>query len=210
MTIKVVICKYCKKVIKRPKRRQNYHKLCHKKYRKEYKRDKEREYYKRKNAHKKNKLCIFCKKPFVADHGNQLYCIFCKINLNSILKGFKSLEEERSFKKKECVNCSSKLIYVHHEDTFKCLQCDYKRRSPTPVKEKSYPRINLFTYYSDFPYDPNFQAIRGKNQNQYSSSIAPESGKLSYNLNSLNEAFCEDCGMLKERCTCEHTVQKIP
>lgn len=209
MAKKVIICEYCKKVIKRPKINQKYHKPCHKEYRKEYKRKKEKEYYKSKTSENRDKICVFCKARFIAEHGNDKYCLDCKINYKSIVKGFKSLEEERSFKKKICVECFAPLIYDYELDTFKCLNCGYSRRPPTPVKKNSYPRINLFKYYTDSPYDLEFQDIRGKNQNQYSSNISENNNKLYYNTYSIDEAFCEGCGMLKPRCTCESTVQKI-
>lgn len=210
MSIKItVICKYCEEVIKRPKINQKYHKHCYILHRKDYKRKKEFEYYKIKVSEKLNKICIVCKKEFVATHGNQIYCDSCRTNLRSIIKGFSSLEEERDFKSKKCVECGAPLVYDYYQDTNFCLMCGYSKRYPTPVNEDSYTKINLEKSIHNYPTDIIFQKVRGTNQIQYARRDEGSTKSISYNVEFANMAFCDSCGMLKDRCVCGSTVQKI-
>lgn len=205
----IVLCEYCSKEIKRPKINQKFHKPCHIEYRRIYKREKEKQYYKRENLGKSERPCKSCGENFKAKHGNQKYCFECKINWRARIKGFSSKYEEISFKSKECPNCDNPLVYDAHLDTYKCLNCGYHRRSPTPVKSDSYPRLKLFDSGHGYPYDVDFQKIRGRSQTQYNHSSRESDDISSYDVVSLDDAFCDGCGMLKGRCKCEGTVQKI-
>lgn len=209
MTIKGTICLHCKKTIRRPKPNQKYHKSCFKEHRKLYKREKEKQYYKEKTRANRQKYCKICHDFFTAEHGNLQYCSECKSNIKSIFKGFKSELEEISFKNKICYKCNVDLIFDYIRDTYKCLNCGYERRALVSISRKSILYHELSRIVPNDPYDREFREIRGKGQEQNISNMYSKLKGHPKNVVFSESPFCSSCGMLKNRCTCESTVQKI-